>query len=1152
MNNRSRPFLLSAAAVLLSSGLMAGPLPETVWQIGRKDGKEAEFALYGKPYSGVKDHFPGATALYTVGQSDASDIPFVIPGPSDSWAGNPNGSILVHFGTQDDASGASLRLVMDFVEVHTYAAPRMEVSLNGFRTEVQTPSGSNQDYLDNHQTSSKGLSVSVDIPSGTLRKGDNTLMIRTLSGSWAVLDDIRLESSDAVALCKPGGGVSLMSASSAPALVYGDSQDELLHPVTLQIVNWDRKSRQVEWTYDGGREGGRISLSPGLNSIEAGIPEGYDGKTVEFAVKSGREVQTASAVISPAYRWTVYLVQHTHTDIGYTKPQTEILTEHLRYIDYAIEYCEATENYPDDSRFRWTCEASWAVREWLRIRPKEQVDKFLHFVKNGQIEVTAMFFNMSELSGENNYKAYLEPVARFHELGIPVTTAMQNDVNGVAWCLADYLPDIGVKYITMGSNGHRADIPFDRPMLYKWESPSGKSLLSFRADHYMTGNSWGIDRGDMDSFENGVFSYIGSLLGRGYEFPLIAVQYSGYSTDNSPPSKKECELIRDWNEHYAWPKLRSATAHEFLQRIDEEYSENLPVYRAAYPDWWTDGFGSAARETAASRKTQSDMVTVEGMLSMSALGGDSYIPSTRDELRRIHENLLFYDEHTFGASESIWDPACENSQVQWAEKGSYVWEALKSTQMMYETAIGRLQGGLYRSSRPTLTFFNPAGWDRSALATVYIDFEIIPRDRAFSIVDEEGNALDVQPLRSRSEGRYYAIWADNVPALGYKTYEIVLEDGNVQTPAAPELKDNVMENGWYRITFDPARGGISSLVDKSTGEELVDSSSEWNLGGFIYESLEGDRHQMERKVFEKYSRHGLEDVKFTGTAAGKVYNSVFYEGKARGCDPGYGVRVEVRLFNNVKRIEMSYSMRRLPETDPSGIYVAFPFSKQGAKLSFDVPGGVVNAGENQIPRTATAWNTVQNFVSARNDDGQVLVSCDAVPLFMMGELLNDPYRLEHKHDKAHVFSWVMNNYWTTNFRASQEGELNWTYALTSEDGCSNAEASRFGWGNRIPMYSRVIPPASESNGKARSFSYLRPEGGNVLMTSCVPSHAEDNAVLINLRETDGREADFRMLDASGNPVPFTVVNVLDEDMGGEVKSYRLKPYENIFIRVDGI
>ena len=47
--------------------------------------------------------------------------------------------------------------------------------------------------------------------------------------------------------------------------------------------------------------------------------------------------------------WTVYLVQHTHTDIGYTKPQTEILSEHLRYIDYAIDYCELTRDYPDDA-----------------------------------------------------------------------------------------------------------------------------------------------------------------------------------------------------------------------------------------------------------------------------------------------------------------------------------------------------------------------------------------------------------------------------------------------------------------------------------------------------------------------------------------------------------------------------------------------------------------------------------------------------------------------------------------------------------------------------------------------------------------------------------------------------------------------------------
>lgn len=159
----------------------------------------------------------------------------------------------------------------------------------------------------------------------------------------------------------------------------------------------------------------------------------------------------------------------------------------------------------------------------------------------------------------------------------------------------------------------------------------------FRSDHYHTGNSWGIHTGDMARLEDGVFGYIRNLKRTGYPFPVIAVQYSGYLTDNSPPSMRECDLIRAWNERYAWPKLRSATAHEFLGRIDSQYGDKLPVYRAAYPDWWTDGFGSAARETAASRKTQSDLVAIEAMLSMAQMEGTGQSGGTHEELRRIHE-----------------------------------------------------------------------------------------------------------------------------------------------------------------------------------------------------------------------------------------------------------------------------------------------------------------------------------------------------------------------------------------------------------------------------------------------------------------------------------------------------------------------------------
>jgi hypothetical protein len=47
-------------------------------------------------------------------------------------------------------------------------------------------------------------------------------------------------------------------------------------------------------------------------------------------ILSGDKMITEMDVeLSVAPRWTVYLVQHVHTDIGYTRPQTEILPEHL-------------------------------------------------------------------------------------------------------------------------------------------------------------------------------------------------------------------------------------------------------------------------------------------------------------------------------------------------------------------------------------------------------------------------------------------------------------------------------------------------------------------------------------------------------------------------------------------------------------------------------------------------------------------------------------------------------------------------------------------------------------------------------------------------------------------------------------------------------
>ena len=227
----------------------------------------------------------------------------------------------------------------------------------------------------------------------------------------------------------------------------------------------------------------------------------------------------------------------------------------MRYIDYALDYCDQTDNMPDDAKFRWTCESAWVTREYLRSRPSSQIERFKKRIAEGRIEVTGMYANMAEISDENVMYDFLQPLKEFSKLGIPVKTAMQNDVNGIAWCMPDYFKNTGVKYLIMGINETRSVLPFDKPTAFWWEAPSGERLLAFRADHYMTGNFFGIESSAIKP-EN-MLGHLADLDNKGYPFDRIGIQFSGYFTDNAPPSTAACELVKQWNEKYEYSEIKA-------------------------------------------------------------------------------------------------------------------------------------------------------------------------------------------------------------------------------------------------------------------------------------------------------------------------------------------------------------------------------------------------------------------------------------------------------------------------------------------------------------------------------------------------------------------------------------------------------------------
>ncbi|HLN55607.1 MAG TPA: hypothetical protein VK207_06430 [Bacteroidales bacterium] len=924
-----------------------------------------------------------------------------------------------------------------------------------------------------------------------------------------------------------------------PAIIRKDGSEQQLVEAGIFYFGDNAEAK----IYANGKQIDKANLNFGYNTVSLGLPPVSKPLKISLKVVAGDFSESTTVTLEPVRHWSIRFIQHSHTDIGYTRSQTEILAEHLRYIDYALDYCDATDNYPDEAKFRWTCEASWPVDEYLRCRPQEQTERLLRRIKEGRIEVTGMYFNFDELPDERILAASLAAAGRINAKGIPVKVAMQNDVNGIGWCMNDYFSRLGVKYLNMGTHGHRALICFDIPTMFWWESPSGKRLLTFRAEHYMTGNTvLEMQSGDIGRFRNNLMNYLKTLEVKGYPYEEMAIQHSGYLTDNSPPSTIASDLIKKWNELYVWPKLATSTTEDFFASMEKAHGNEFQVIRGAWPDWWTDGFGASARETAAARVASSSLSSNTAGLAMAAAAGIKLPEGIKDRIDLANSALLFYTEHTTGYSESVREPLSKPTMEQRAMKESYAWEANRRTASIGEESMGLLQSLFRREAESSLVVFNTMNWKRSGIAYVYIDHQLIPRGKVAGIFDHEGNRMPVQAVSTRSDGTEWAIWLKDLPAFGYRKYIVKPVD---EVSSAMTGEKNILENKWYTIKTDLARGVVTSWFDKELGIELTDGTSSYGMGEFILEKL-GNRSQMESRKLDDYKRLKLDTVWFDSVIPGEIWNTIRFYGESETFAGPRGLMMEIRLFNTEKRLDMAFAVTKKSIISPESFYIAFPFSLNGGKHFTEVQGGVIETGKDQIKGSSNDWYTVQNFTSVRNAGSQIILGCAEMPLMQFGAINTGRYKAGAMPQGTNLFSWPMNNYWVTNFNADQRGGHTWTYYLTSSADTGNGFATRFGAGCRAPFLTRTMPGAGTGdNNREGSFITGWPE--NVLLVSSIPA-ADGKSFVIQLREVEGKTAILNL----SNGITGKKLNSEEVDVNGRTipdSANSIDPLESKFFRV---
>ena len=96
-----------------------------------------------------------------------------------------------------------------------------------------------------------------------------------------------------------------------------------------------------------------LSLTPGTRTTELELPDPDKDLTLPVAIEAGgKTLASRTVTIKPQRKLTVYILPHSHTDIGYTEVQTRIEQKQVDNLLQGIAAARRTANYPEGCAVR--------------------------------------------------------------------------------------------------------------------------------------------------------------------------------------------------------------------------------------------------------------------------------------------------------------------------------------------------------------------------------------------------------------------------------------------------------------------------------------------------------------------------------------------------------------------------------------------------------------------------------------------------------------------------------------------------------------------------------------------------------------------------------------------------------------------------------
>jgi alpha-mannosidase len=791
-------------------------------------------------------------------------------------------------------------------------------------------------------------------------------------------------------------------------------------------------------------------------------------------------------------KWKVYLLHHTHFDIGYTHTQEDVFKIQMRNLEEALALVEQNKHRTESARFRWSPEVTFNVMKWLGRASQPEIERFVEMVRDGYIGLDGFYAGMltglcrpEELAQVFAQKSQLERLT-----GVAIDSAMITDIPGWNWGLVTVLAESGIKYLSSGPNGgDRIGYTLtdwgDKP--FYWVSPSGKERVLL----WVHGKGYAWFHTDFD-YEKKIKNkltpgrirrYLCALERSGYPYDSIIIRYT-IGADNGPADKQLSQIVEDWNASIDDIKLVISTTSKAMAEFEADHGKQIPEYRGDFTPYWEDGAFSTSRETAIAREASEHLTQAQTLAVLTGAQTDRELES------RAWENVLLFNEHTWGAHNSISRPDHPFAQSQWVWKRERAIRADVDVRgLLKAAASGDIEAARFYvdelspatqlvSEDQQVTVYNTHSWSVSRVVEVNN-----LRDR---VLDSDDTPMPSQRL---SNGRL-AFYAKDLPPMGSRQYRFV-DGAPAQVENGCRVENFQLSSDQVTVKVDAQTGAIQSFI--CAGVEYVNQNSADRFNGYVL--VPGKMPLLAQR------EHSADGVKIEILDSGPLRCTIRVSRKvARTL--AYTSEISLDAFSNEVRINnvLDRPVSRWKE----GIHFSYPFNLPQGAVRYDCAWGTVKLDADQLAGANRNFITASRWVDVSDERAGMCCTLLDAPIFKSGPLTRDPWRwgppklcgwLTDTTCNGTIYSYVMNNYWQTNYKADQPGKTLFRYVFRPHGKFSPVE-------NYRAALEHAQPPLLTFGGKITVTKIPMPVHEDVVISSMDISEGKLQMRFFNAGDTD--------------------------------------------------